>query len=134
MIDRAFELRTRMFEATTPGPHFINPVCFGEDFAAWLVYRLRARSYDPSEPIQEDFGWVVMVPHNGSKFTLAIAIYDDSIAQTPSEWRVTVAYEKPLNSVRSWFRAAPVEDLNTVAAHVEAILRAGEGIEDVRPV
>jgi len=43
MIERSFTLETDLFEATTPGKHFINPRCFGEDFAAWLRERLQER-------------------------------------------------------------------------------------------
>jgi hypothetical protein len=41
-------------------PHFINPCCFGEDFAAWLKQELAplaAHGFDFSEPMQEDYGW-----------------------------------------------------------------------------
>jgi hypothetical protein len=42
MIDRTFLVSTDLFESVTPGAHFINPICFGEDFAAWLAGKLAA--------------------------------------------------------------------------------------------
>jgi len=31
---------TDLFEHKKVGPHFINPCCFGEDFAGWLSTEL----------------------------------------------------------------------------------------------
>src|SRR5258708_30014331 len=38
--------------------YFINPCCFGDDLAKWMILRLAQRGVrtDP-EPGQEDFGW-----------------------------------------------------------------------------
>jgi hypothetical protein len=124
MIERSFTLQTDLFEATTPGAHFINERCFGEDFAAWLSERLEHRALKPSPPIQEDWGWAVLLPFQGHKFTLSIGSMDESIGKSPSEWRIGVAFEKPLNSVLSWFRAAPSAELIQLTGVVEDILRS----------
>lgn len=116
-------LRTDLFEATTPGPHFINDKCFGEDFAIWLSERLQLHGLTPSEPIQEDFGWVLLIPFQGRTFTLSIGTMDDSVGQLPSLWRVDVAFEKPLNGVRALFRAAPSAELAQLAGLLESTLR-----------
>ena len=116
-------MRTDLFEATTPGPHFINDRCFGEDFAIWLSGRLQLHGLTPSEPIQEDFGWVLLIPFRGRTFTVCVGITDDSIAQVPSEWHLDVAFEKPLNGVRSWFRAAPLAELTQLAGLLESSLQ-----------
>ena len=111
MLQRYFTFRTEMFEGTKRGPHFINDRCFGEDLAAWLRERLQLRGLAPLEPIQEDWGWAVIVPFMGHKFTLCIGIMDESIGKVPAEWRVGVVFEKPLNGIRSWLRAAPSVEL-----------------------
>ena len=85
--------------------------------------RLQLLGLTPSEPIQEDFGWVMLIPFQGRTFTLSIGIMDDSIGQVPSEWHVDVTYEKPLNGVRSWFRAAPSAELTQLAGLLESILQ-----------
>jgi hypothetical protein len=131
VIERAFTLRTDLFEVTTPGPDFINPRCFGEDFARWLRERLQARDVVPSEPIQEDWGWAMVVPFQGSRFTLSIGVMDDSIGRTPAEWRVGVSYEKPLNGFRAWFRAPPVGVLSELADILEQALRSESRIWEV---
>ena len=131
MIEQALTLRTDLFEATTPGPEFINPRCFGEDFALWLVERLKTRSIESSEPIAEDWGWALIVPFQGSRFTLSIGVMDESIGQTPSEWRVGVSFEKPLNGIRSWFRPPPSARLSQLAGTVEEVLRSEQRIQQV---
>jgi hypothetical protein len=124
MVERAFTLRTDLFEATTPGPHFINPRCFGEDFASWLHTRLKAQNLPSSAPIAEDWGWALVVLYRDRKYTLAIGIMDDSIGRRLAEWRIGVAFERPLNSVRSWFAAAPKADLDALAEVVKAVLES----------
>src|ERR1051325_2731018 len=122
MIERSFELRTDRFNSTVRAPHFINDRCFGEDFAAWLREQLIKRDACASQPIQEDFGWVLLVPRAGSTFTLAIGIADESIGETPALWLVTIAYERAINSVRSWFRPVPHNHLAELARNLEEIL------------
>jgi len=123
MIERGFTLRTDLFEATTRKPNFVNDRCFGEDFATWLSERFRRHDITSPEPIQEDFGWVLLIPFKGHTFTLTIGIMDDSIGQVPSEWRVGVAYEKPLNGVRSWFRSTHRPELEQLAGLLAGILQ-----------
>lgn len=46
------------FNVAEPRPEFLNPDCFGDDVARWLIARLRAAGATTSdEPGQEDFGW-----------------------------------------------------------------------------
>jgi hypothetical protein len=50
--------RSSAFNATEARPYFINPSCFGDDLARWLIARLReAGVKTDDEPGQEDFGW-----------------------------------------------------------------------------
>ncbi|HEY1525243.1 MAG TPA: hypothetical protein VGH51_03310 [Candidatus Angelobacter sp.] len=54
-------VETDIFEHRQVKPHFINPCCFGEDFAAWLKEELSKDGdlkFKFSEAIQEDYGWV----------------------------------------------------------------------------
>ena len=57
----------------------------------------------------EDWGWAVIVEFENAKWTVAVGIVDDSIGQSPAEWRVSVAYEKSLNGVGAIFRKRPIE-------------------------
>jgi hypothetical protein len=50
--------RSDRFETRLPGEHFVNPGCFGDDVARWLIRELRARGIETAdEPEPEDFGW-----------------------------------------------------------------------------
>lgn len=58
------EIRTVVtFESTAfnmaePQDYFINPCCFGDDVAKWLIGELRKQGVEIDEkPGQEDFGW-----------------------------------------------------------------------------
>jgi len=58
-MDETITVETDMFEHRAVMPHFINPCCFGEDFAAWLKQELALLTgpgFDLSEIIQEDYG------------------------------------------------------------------------------
>jgi hypothetical protein len=47
--------RTSRFNQAEVRPYFINPNCFGDDCAAWLVSKLHERGWkDLSEPWQEE--------------------------------------------------------------------------------
>jgi hypothetical protein len=124
MLEEGVFVTTDLFEVTTPGKHFINPRCFGEDFAAWLRTRLTAWGTDSSQPIQEDWGWVLLVKHRGHTFTVAIGVMDESIGMVPAEWRVGLSYEKLLNGIRGWFRAAPTEAFSELFQRLWSILSA----------
>jgi len=39
-MDSLITVETDLFEHRLVKPHFINPCCFGEDFAAWLIREL----------------------------------------------------------------------------------------------
>ena len=46
------------FNMAEPKEYFINPCCFGDDLAKWLIDELRKKgSETDDEPGQEDFGW-----------------------------------------------------------------------------
>jgi hypothetical protein len=58
-MDVLITVETEMFDHREVKPHFINPCCFGEDFAAWLkneISPLADSGFSLSESIQEDYG------------------------------------------------------------------------------
>ena len=123
MIDDALWVTTNLFEVTTPGKDFINPRCFGEDFAEWLQQRLAAHGIASSEPIQEDWGWVLLAQFADRTFTVSIGVMDESIGQTPANWRIGVTYEKAVNRVRTWFKPLPSDSHRALFQKVSTILR-----------
>jgi hypothetical protein len=124
MLDHALFVTTDIFEVTTPKEHFINERCFGEDFAEWRRSRLNARQITCDEPVQEDWGWALLVTLDGRTFTIAIGVMDDSIGKVPAEWRVSLAYERFLNRIPNWFRAVPRDQFQHMFGQLKAILEA----------
>ena len=64
-------IETNFFEHREVKSHFINPCCFGEDFAAWLRGRLSplaAEGFHFADAIQEDYGWGFWASHRGDRF------------------------------------------------------------------
>jgi hypothetical protein len=73
------EIRTLVtFESTAfnmaePKAYFINPCCFGDEVAKWLIGELRRQGVDADEkPGQEDFGWYLNFEVTGTGHTFVI--------------------------------------------------------------
>jgi hypothetical protein len=65
-IDDAITIETDLFAHRQVKTHFINPCCFGEDFAQWLKDELAPLAHEGftfSDSIQEDYGWGFWVWH-----------------------------------------------------------------------
>ena len=61
------------FNMTEPKDYFINPCCFGDDVAEWLILELRKRGMRTDEkPGQEDFGWFLNFEAAGVGHTFVI--------------------------------------------------------------
>ena len=55
------------FNMTEPRSYFINPSCFGDDVAKWLIRELNSRGVNvDGDPGQEDFGWYFNFQLTGS--------------------------------------------------------------------
>ena len=49
---------SKAFNMAEPKDYFINPHCYGDDVANWLIDELRKQGVEPDDkPGQEDFGW-----------------------------------------------------------------------------
>lgn len=84
-------IRTDLFEHREVKAHFINPCCFGEDFAIWLRQQLNGfKDTITSEPIQEDYGWGVWARCAGTRFWIALSYVGDGPQEEPPEWVVTI--------------------------------------------
>ena len=61
------------FNMAEPKDYFINPCCFGDDLAKWLIDELRKQgSGTDDEPSQEDFGWYLNFETAGIAHTFVI--------------------------------------------------------------
>lgn len=132
MLRKTLILETDLFNASTASPDFINPRCFGEDFARWLSQRLIATGLEAPDILQEDFGWVVLQPFRGLVFTIAIGVADDSIGAVPASWYLSVGFEKSLNGLHTWFRPAPAAELYALLHLVSGLLQRDPRIQNIQ--
>lgn len=75
----ALVFQSDAFNTTTTKEYFINPECYGDDLARWLVSKLRTNGYATDEqPGQEDFGWYLTFEVQGVKHVVLIGYRTDS--------------------------------------------------------
>jgi hypothetical protein len=61
------------FNMAEPKDYFINPCCFGDDVAKWLIVELRKLGVEADEkPGREDFGWYLNFRLKGTEHTFII--------------------------------------------------------------
>ena len=131
MKPRWVTFRATGFEHKTPGPHFINPTCFGEDVAVSLRPALAAAGLEPSEPIQEDYGWGVWTCSGGDPYWVAISVFDDDDKADEAEWGIGISYDPGFNLRKRLFHRPREENLRRVSAAVDAALRANASIRQI---
>lgn len=127
-------VETARFDYREPKPHFINPNCFGEDFAAWLreqVAGFAAEGFEISQPIQEDYGWGFWLSRGKDTFWVAISFVDPLDDGSGAEWVVSVAYDPGLSLIRRLFHKPDTAALERIRDALWAALRADERIRVV---
>jgi hypothetical protein len=128
----SISVRTDLFDHREVKPHFINPCCFGEDFARWLrnqLTDLAAAGYELSEPIQEDYGWGFWATKGEDPYWLAISFCGDGPTQDPGEWVVSVGYDPGLNLLKRLFHKPDKASQAELRARVRQALGSTRGIE-----
>jgi hypothetical protein len=67
--------KSSAFNTSEPREYFINPCCFGDDVAKWLIEELRGRGYQTADaPGQEDFGWYFIFTVSSVKYCFVIGL------------------------------------------------------------
>ena len=97
-------IETDLFEHREVKANFINPCCFGEDFAVWLTNKLDPlthQGFHLSEPIQEDYGWALLVSTTKESFFIALSYVGNGPQEPPPQWVVSVCYGG-LNPFKRW--------------------------------
>jgi hypothetical protein len=123
-------VETDLFEHREVKPHFINPCCFGEDFALWLreqVADLTGAGFDLSQPIQEDYGWGFWATYQ-DPFWIALSFCGDGPTEEPAEWSVSVAYDPGLNLIKRLFHKPNQDALDRLRGRVWQVLGSTPGI------
>jgi hypothetical protein len=130
--DDSITVLTDMFEHRNAKPHFINPCCFGEDFAEWLKQEL-SRSRDPgfnlSEMTQEDYGWGFWASHGEDRFWIAVSYVGDGPQEAPAQWVISVSYDPGLNLVKRLLNKPDRQAFGLLRDRVRQILTANDAIK-----
>jgi hypothetical protein len=124
-------VETDLFEHREVKPHFINPCCFGEDFAKWLRQELAditALGFELSEPIQEDYGWGFWAGRGSDPFWIALSFCGDGPTEEPAEWIVSVSYDPGLNLLKRLFHKPDAEALARLRTRLWQVLSTTPGI------
>ena len=125
-------IETDLFEHKEVQPHFINPCCFGEDFASWLKRQLLGvpePRFKVSEPIQEDYGWGLHVLYGDDRFWIALSYVGDGPQKAPAQWVVSVVHDPGLNIVKRLFNKPDQQALMKLQAKIREILSSNDGIK-----
>ena len=128
---RHVTFRSRRFENKTPGDHFINPRCFGEDLAGWLRQGLDG-SFTPGDVIQEDYGWGFWTRVDEEPYWVYVGVMDESIGEAVAEWMVGVAYDPGLSLLKRLFGKPNPSRLLALCRGIDALLqRSRDSIENI---
>jgi hypothetical protein len=99
----SFTVETDLFEHRQVKEHFINPCCFGEDFAAWLREKIAGKDFALSEIIQEDYGWGFWASAGKDSFWIALSFVGDGPQEPPAQWVISVDYDPGFNLIKRLF-------------------------------
>ena len=134
-MEDAITIETDLFEHREVRPHFINPCCFGEDFAIWLIGELSpltAAGFVFSKPIQEDYGWGFYVTLGKTPFWVALSYVGDGPQEGPVQWVVTIVYDPGLNLIKRLFHRPDPRAFTQVRDRTWHALQSNERISVVR--
>ncbi len=136
MDSQAVRVRTDLFEHRAAAPHFVNPRCFGEDFAHWLrnaLGPLQDEGFSFSAPIQEDWGWGFRARRGRDPFWVALGVSDEQPADGTGEWLVFAEPDRMGNLLRRLFRRPDDQALSRLRSAIEDLLGSTPGIRVLGP-
>jgi hypothetical protein len=119
---------TALFEHLEVKPHFINPCCFGEDFAGWLRDRVRPTlpaAFALGDLIQEDYGWgfwATAAPKD--TFWVALSYSGQGPVEGQAEWVITVAHDPGFHLLRRLFHRPDPDRFETLREAIWRVLRS----------
>lgn len=135
-MNESITVETDLFEHREVKPHFINPCCFGEDFAAWLKEHLSSLAnsgFSFSDIIQEDYGWGFWARRGKDPFWVALSHVGDGPQEGPAQWVISTNYDPGLNFLKRIFHEPDREALKLLRNSVRHTLATNTGIRIVPP-
>jgi hypothetical protein len=122
---------TELFNTEDVKDYFINPCCFGDDCAQWLIDRLVSQGSEKvgERPTQEDFGWFFSATMGQQDFTICVGLYKDK--DSPNTWLVFIDSQLSRLGGKFFGRSDDAE-LLVVCEAVDRALKSESEIGDVR--
>jgi hypothetical protein len=122
---------TKLFNTEDVKGYFINPRCFGDDCAQWLIDRLVSQSVGSvdKQPTQEDWGWCFRVTTGQRAFMVGVGLCEDEDA--PNTWLVFIKSQLSWLS-RNLFSHSDDDELLAICRAVDRALKSASEISDVR--
>ena len=133
-MDDPIVIETDLFEHREVRPHFINPCCFGEDFAEWLRRQL---SHSPdldlriSDPIQEDYGWGLWATRDEEDYWIAISCVGNGPGEAPAEWVISITYDRWRHVLKHLLHKPNLQTLAQLRDRVHQILASNQAIKTI---
>jgi hypothetical protein len=126
--------KTARFNLSKVGEHFINPCCFGEDFAEWLRIRLIERNVQVHQPYQEDWGWELPANDGSDSYYLCLSGNADDSRKNDDEGEWNIIIEKKRSIGQRLTGKGKITATDNMVRTVEEILCAEATIRDVKRV
>jgi hypothetical protein len=118
------------FNMAEPKDYFINPCCFGDDVAKWLIGELCKQGVQTDEkPGQEDFGWYLNFEITGYPHTFVIGHRPTGEAETGT-WIGWIERRRGL--IGSAFGGRKRGIQSSAAEAIHRVLASSPLIRDVR--
>jgi hypothetical protein len=133
-MDDTITVETDLFEHRELKPHFINPCCFGEDFAAWLKDQLSPLAnsgFDLPKLIQEDYGWGCWARHGKGSHWVALSYLGDGPQESPAQWVISVNYDPGFNPIKRLFHKPDRQASQNLRARVRQAVTSNPAIRIV---
>jgi len=129
-IRRNVIFKSTAFNTTEAKEYFINPCCFGDDLAKWLIGELRRRGvHTKPEPGQEDFGWYFNFSVHDRDYQFIIG-YRPGEEDQPGDWMCTI--EKAAGILGSLFGARHRGIEIEASQAIHSVLSSSHQISDIR--
>jgi hypothetical protein len=122
---------TKLFNTEDVKDYFINPRCFGDDCAQWLIVWLVSQGGEKvdEQPTQEDWGWLFSATVGQRDFMIGVGLFEDE--EAPNVWLVFIKPQLGLLS-RKLFGRSDDAELLAVCQAVDRALKSTSEISDVR--
>ena len=122
---------TGLFNTEDVRDYFINPCCFGDDCAQWLIDRLVSQCSEKVDerPTQEDWGWCFCVTTGQRDFMIGVGLCEDE--DSPNTWLVFIESQLGWLS-RKLLGQSDDAELLAVCGLIDRALKSDPEISDVR--